>query len=210
MQTQTETFNACLMRSPEKWIYGTVAENGTVLERVNCTQSGDYSPPETSFHKLMEGAHFLDKRPLSHEALVHLVYSGPMLSLSLAPGQDDRFTSTQRATLAEMTPALSGGFEAIARAVINPEWRGLDFIALPEYCRLYMDAGARVGIRRGNFMEWNDGTRTEIPPCECWKDVCRSCNKLRHYVDRIPGSYIPQARKPSGPDDHCPECRGKA
>jgi hypothetical protein len=92
-------------------------------------------------------------------------------------------------------------------------------VSIDAHVRLQAGAGARVGYRQGDTLEWADGTSTRIESCTCWKRSCLGCRRSRYYVDRVP-PFEPtpdsswwravrqtRARIPDHPFDHCPNCR---
>lgn len=75
----------------------------------------------------------------------------------------------------------------------------MSYVGLDYYNAWQLKNGARIGVRSGNEIKWSDGTIDQIEPCDCWKNVCLGCNRLRHYVDN---------KKPLHPHDNCPSCTG--
>lgn len=177
------------------WLSGGVTAAGSSFDKVqgdtSSSLSGCYGKPEEYYHYLAEGAVFVDKRAVPSDSLISGVISGPMLSLSIGPNQVKTFATG-------ITEDITPDFDP----------KSLDCVGINVYTEFWAKLGARIGYRRGDDMHWNDGSVEPIQKCECWKGYCFSCNKLRYYVDRIysPGGEA-RSRMPSGPHDHCVECR---
>ncbi len=85
---------------------------------------------------------------------------------------------------------------------------GFSYVGLSYFLNNAAKYGAKIGMRVNDKMHWNDGEITHIAPCECWKDVCLGCHKLRSYVDIVStGGYFTNTRIPTNPHDHCPSCK---
>jgi len=118
------------------------------------------------FQDLEEGGFAIDKKELlatSGEAR-SMVVNGPMVDITLAPGSIDKFDLHENAEL--MLPGLGGGYKTLAaRAVADRSWTGLDSMSLDLYVAMWRELGARIGQRRGNDIEWEDGEIEKITEC---------------------------------------------
>ena len=200
----------CLMRHSEKWTVGGIAKSGVYFNRLtehgSSSSSGYNTYIETDLHKLADGGVFIDKRPVEDDVLIDGVYNGPMLDLRLPPQEVAPFENDDN--LVSMLPGLGGGYFTLAAMRLSDrKWRGFDKVGLDVHVAYWAERGALIGVRKGDEMHWSDGRVEPIQPCQCWLHTCRRCNRMRHYVDREPGSFIAKARTPEGPDDHCPECK---
>jgi hypothetical protein len=98
-----------------------------------------------------EGGTIVDKRPcFAGEAkeAIHLVISGPMLELQLDNGMVKRFMGAM-----EKWDGMS-------------EIHSFDYVSLNIYLEMWRKVGARVGIRRGDTIVWEDGVVESIVPAE--------------------------------------------
>lgn len=205
--------NSCLLNPQDRWPVGGIALSGVWFQDGGRSLSGHNTDVEANLHRLADGGVFVDKRNVPHGELARLVCEGPMLSTTLAPNEVDRFSARDREAARRMIPGLSGGFEALASRALDETFRGLDKVGLNVYCKLWLDAGARIGQRDGDIIVWHHRSGAEeveqIRPCTCWKAVCLGCHKLRYYVDTVPNGMMSKTREVSGPDDHCPSCAAK-
>jgi hypothetical protein len=137
---------------------------------------------ERFLHRMAEGGIFIDKRPAVREHGEHQVRTWVINDPVMRPGASDE----------------------------GEGWLG--YISPETYAQRWADRGARVSVREGDFMVGWDGTVTPIEPCRCWEGACFGCNRNRYYVDREPGGAcgIVKVRVPTGPEDHCPDCKAKA
>jgi len=124
--------------------YGTVCgdyPNGTI------TAYDNHLTPYLG--ELIEGGVVVDKRTVEHSTVVDLVYKGPMLDLALPDNTCSKFTMTYPKAI---TPATS--FEGL---------RSFDYVSGNLYVDAWRKAGAKIGYRRGNVIEWESGDKTQIP-----------------------------------------------
>lgn len=193
--------NICLSRN-DNWTCGGIAQSGVYFSRVQKHENGSTSSSCSGYdtnvqdhlHRLADGGVFIDKRKVSDDALSQGTFSGPMLNELLPPNHVSRFMSPLEGVPYEPGQPLGG----------------LDYVGLGVYSAIWREVGARIGVRVGDVMRWEDGTEEPIAPCTCWKGVCLGCQRFRHYVDRAPNTgWLTKAREPSGPDDHCPECKAR-
>lgn len=184
----------CLVHN-STWSYGGIAKAGFYLSKRSSSLTGFSAELQPHLHMLADGGTVVDKRKVPEEKLTDGVLRGPLLDEGLPPDHVSRFASIDSSTHDRSKPL-----------------RSLDNAGLHVYVQYWRDLGARIGRREGDQIAWEDGEREDITPCRCWEDVCLSCHRLRHYVDRDPTAPWPltRTRKPSGPDDHCPECRKAA
>lgn len=99
---------------------------------------------------LVDGGTVIDKRTCKDEDIVRNVISGPMLKEDLPAGH--------------ISPPW-GEREPIKWDGIR-KFSSMDFIALDIYVKFWQDMGAKVGIRKGDRIYWNDGDCQKIPPEE--------------------------------------------
>lgn len=115
----------------------------------NCSVSIYDTRLDPYLGNLVEGGIVVDKRPcIHHEDFVKLVVSGPMVRESLPP------------------KTISRLFEPNRECLDPKEAGGCDYVSMDLYLQLWEGIGARVGYRRGDYIEWNDGEKQEIPPYE--------------------------------------------
>lgn len=108
---------------------------------------------------LVEGGIVLDKRaPL--EANPGLAYTSPMHDAGLKETSPFRDTDNW---LLDMFAAEPGGYGPVARlAKACPG--SFDMVPTDVYVAWWADKGARVGLRRGNTIQWSDGEVESIRP----------------------------------------------
>lgn len=101
----------------------------------------------------VEGCLVYDAAEADREAFTHLVLSGPMCDPELAPGTVNRFTD--QTTAARMAPWLGGAFQQIAAAAQDPEYGGLDYVAVDVYRTLLAKVpGIKLGTVRAGVVVW--------------------------------------------------------
>lgn len=205
--------NYCLVHPTDIWDFGSVGKGEVNFKSANPqrTLTGNGIDVESELHRLADGGTFIDSRSVPFGLFSDLVIRGPMLGLDLPSEGHRKFTGHE--TLRMMKPSLEGAYKDIANMALNhPKWSSLDTVGLDIFIGLHAQIGSRIGRRVGNSIHWKENglvTVEPIRPCQCWKDVCVKCQRLRHYVDPDRSSFFQKARAVSGPDDHCPECRAK-
>lgn len=183
--------NTCHLDKGEGHLSGGIGHAGVHFEGRNYTVSGGSSCFHTQLHRLAEGAVFVDKSHFTFSDLSKAVWEAPLHSFTVEEGKIDRIGEG----LLDYREGMPlGGFDRVSTSLFLAYWQ---------------KAGAKIGTRKGDEMHWSDGTVTEITRCECWVRVCLGCEKLRYYVDRVPGTFVSQPRVPEGPGDHCPACKAK-
>lgn len=125
--------------------------------------------------ELEQGGVVIDKRRLvSHPMFASWVIGDPMVDVELEPGETSRFSDQQ--TMATMLPGLCGQYAMLALLSRNSEYTGLDYVDVGHYAALWSSRGARVGVREGDAIIWNDGAREAIPPAAD-RYKCPDCQK---------------------------------
>lgn len=106
--------------------------------------------------ELVEGGIVIDKRPcVNRDDFVSMVVSGPMLQESLPHDTKRGWDSTEPCTLEQAREA-----------------KGFDYLSLNLYIQVWAEKGARIGVRVGDKVYWNDGPLfgwgipQDIPPAE--------------------------------------------
>lgn len=102
------------------------------------------------FGDVAEGGIVCDKRPAFEQnefKAVEAVISGPMRNNTLPPQTRDSW--------GQLIPCSD-----------PKEGRGFDSISTDLYLSLWRELGAKIGYRRGNFIEFENGEKTEIPRAE--------------------------------------------
>lgn len=99
---------------------------------------------------LVDGGTVIDKRTCKDEDIVRHVIAGPMMKEDLPAGHISP-------PWGERDPIKWDG---------SQKFSSMDFVALDIYCKYWEDLGARVGIRKGDIIYWNDGESQAIPPIE--------------------------------------------
>lgn len=107
------------------------------------------------FGEVVEGGRVMDKRTVDPYKLVHWVISGPMEKASLPPQTVERFAWK-----------FGGDNLTHCEDAITGHCGSLDYISTDLYDKLWRELGAGIGFRRGDFIEWEDGSHTAIPPFE--------------------------------------------
>jgi hypothetical protein len=134
---------------------------------------GDYPPSECSlstystnlrayYGELKKGGIVVDKYPVDPEVAIDLVLNGPMVKLTL---RDDEEECLKLDKISDaFIFGLEGGFQTLmAKKITTPSWRGLDYVSPRQYVQMWREVGARIGTRVRNHIEWEDGTRENIP-----------------------------------------------
>lgn len=118
------------------------------------------------FGEVVEGGFVIDKSAVLDRNPALCVRS-PMCSGKLKSGERDPFQGADRGSIVanaiaqdEQNPAA----RLAALMLAAPHCGAFDYIAPDAYAAWWRERGARVGIRRGNAIAWNDGTEETIPP----------------------------------------------
>jgi hypothetical protein len=183
------------------------ADNSVI--RSSCTTYDRH--PEHYYHHLVDGALFIDKRTVPDDALFTLVVSGPMPRVDLPARTIDRFTIGTKTE--EKTDRHGSEYVAPTIARDRPPWcpGSLDSVSLDLYAEMWQAAGARIGVRRGPIITFDDGTSELVldpgpitlcadqcfGPCPCSRFMER-CNVGRPASPPFLGGC-------SGPCDACEE-----
>ena len=103
-----------------------------------------------------DGAFVLDKRSAIDHHGSGCAINSPMLDATLPDGQESPLR-TDLESLTLMAPGLGGEFQLLAaKKLIEPHWRGLDFISLTAYVDHWRRLGARVGRIHARVVVWED------------------------------------------------------
>lgn len=116
----------------------------------NCSVSIPDTRLSAYYGDLIDGGLVVDKRPVPDDDLVKWVVSGPMLDLALPE-------KSCHPLWEEVQPC------ADARLL---EHAALTDISLDLYLDLWRSLGARIGVREGDDIVWEDGAREQIRPAE--------------------------------------------
>lgn len=218
--------NTCMLhyRNGDPIILGGIGQNGCYFSTKEGTSISGYDRDVSGrLHELAEGAIFVDKRPIAdHPEFARWIIRDPIVDVRLPVGATDPI-DREEASL--MALAVTGAWAHLAEAAAKGS-RCLDGESVDRYVARWAARGARIGVRIGDTMKWTqrvagvDPTAPvydriaacaedeDIPACRCWVGTCLKCRKMRYYVDREPHSgWEVRVRVPSGPDDHCAECR---
>jgi len=122
---------------------------------------------------LAEGGVVLDLRTIPDKELVKLAIAGPMVNPELADDEVDRFvdkvTDENIATAKALSHADGGEgnpfyqYIVLAERIGKEKFTGFDYISIKKYTALYWAAGAKVGIRRGDYVFWRQGDKSLDP-----------------------------------------------
>jgi hypothetical protein len=107
-----------------------------------------------------EGAYVVDKRPAIERHGSRCSVNSPMLNATLPEGEESPLR-IERETLAAMAPGLGAEFQSLAvKKLVQPAWRGLDFVCLAVYVDYWRGLGARIGRVRDRIVHWEDAAQT--------------------------------------------------
>lgn len=136
----------------ERYFLLAICDAGAYLEGTHdygtCSCTTYSSRLEDYFHRLTNGGVVLDKRPVMERnpsVCIHEVCSGPMVDVRLPVG------------------TVHGLFSNPEK--ISSKWqklRSLDQIDLHTYAARWWELGARVGVRKGKEIVWDDGSADMI------------------------------------------------
>ena len=97
------------------------------------------------YHYLIEGGVVMDKRPIiESDEFVGFVFRSPILKVSLGENM------------------LSKCFEDTRRFVEGDVLTDFDYVSTDLYLKYWRPKGVRIGFRRGNRIEWEDGKVEDI------------------------------------------------
>lgn len=96
---------------------------------------------------LTDGGVFVDKRPIPEDVLVEWVFVGPMESGDLPEGHARGWGEPYKMEIRE------DGIQGAARRVGS-----MGEIATDLYIALWASLGARIGVRKGDTVVWDDGS----------------------------------------------------
>lgn len=118
----------------------------------SCSSSGGTFDGYVS--KAEEGALVYDAEDADYGAFVKMTIAGPMLKLSLAAGQVQKFGELEREAMVRMAPGLGGSALTIAAMAVCG-LTSLDFVALDIYEGLLRNVpGMKVGHVRDGRVVW--------------------------------------------------------
>lgn len=100
------------------------------------------------YGELIEGGIIVDKSVCDETVVIRSVISGGMLDLKVPAGKIARFSSKE---------IVSGKYE---------DAKAFDYVALDIYVEYWRKNGARIGVRRGDYIMWESGEVEEIPDFE--------------------------------------------
>lgn len=150
-------------------VAGTGCVNGVVEPVVSATGStcgtmSSYDRILAPFlSELIEGGTVIDKWSIPDPVFSRLVISGPMCNAMLADDAVDQCPEIPGYMLAP--GGLEGGFRDLAAIkVSNPKWTGMDYVSVKTFTAMWREAGARIGKRVGNQIQWEDGAVDPVPP----------------------------------------------
>jgi hypothetical protein len=117
---------------------------------------------ETQYAALVDGGVVVDKRPAFDANLkgaIKEVMDGPLLDMSLAPEAEERCPEPSDILLY----GLEDTFQRWAKKrATDKGWKGLDSVGLEVYLRRWRALGARIGVRHGDTIHWEDGEEVAI------------------------------------------------
>jgi hypothetical protein len=122
-----------------------VYATGRTVVGLNSTTTSSSSIPDRRLTPylgdMVEGGIVLDKRPCIHrDDFVHMIVSGPMMNQDLPHDSKKGWGPTESCDLEDARKC-----------------KGLDYLSLNLYIQLWVEKGARVGVRVGDKVYWNDG-----------------------------------------------------
>jgi hypothetical protein len=117
------------------------------------------------YKDLREGGYVIDKSvPLGKNP--GLAVKSPMCKGCLNPGIVDRMPDPSESIVAQAIAREAGNpashLAKLALATAGSQFGGFDFVAPDLYAAWWLAHGARVGVRVGGTIVWNDGTSEEI------------------------------------------------
>lgn len=119
------------------------------------------------FGEVEEGGFVIDASNLEdHPDLVKWVVCGPMCSPLLKNEEIDKLSDKDRESASSMIPGLAGEFLGLAIIAQNRKFRGLDEVSPKMYAAIWAEHGAKVGVRKGDYIEWANGEKSSIPDAE--------------------------------------------
>lgn len=100
------------------------------------------------YGNLVEGGVIVDKRTCQECDVVVMAVNGPILKDELPAGH-------KQSLFDPPTPCSD-----------PTECKGFDYISMDLYLKLWRGLGAKIGERRGNLIQWENGHTEDIPPFE--------------------------------------------
>lgn len=102
---------------------------------------------------LADGGTFVDKGPVDEATIVRLVVCGPILRVDLPTGHMRTLGMPwpQTEPIGDRDPETVGG---------------LTEVSIDAYVGMWRKVGARIGVRKGETIEWSDGTTDTLPTIE--------------------------------------------
>lgn len=127
--------------------YGTcpVQRHGTSVTTSNV--SGMYGELSEYFDCLLEDGIVCDKRPCfenNREAATAHVFRGPMLNIEFPPGHIQQL------------------FEDVRPIKTGERIGSVDHVSMDIYLNGWRKLGAKIGVRKDNFIVWEDGMKDNI------------------------------------------------
>jgi hypothetical protein len=122
------------------------------------------------FGELVEGGFVIDKSAALAER-PSLAVTQPMCKGSLPVGTRDEFQGAENSfvahALANGGPEVHGSFSTLAKlAIAAPKCGMFDDVAPDVFADWWRAHGARVGIRQGEYIVWDNGDHEAIRPFE--------------------------------------------
>lgn len=113
--------------------------------------------------QVIEGGFVVDKAPIAyHTDFISWVLQAPLVKVGLEDAEREACPTPS----ATMVLGLGGMYGALARTMTEqPELMGdgMNWVSPEVYVRYWAGKGARVGVRQGDVVQWNDGSITPIP-----------------------------------------------
>jgi len=137
--------------------HGFTAHDCPNPQRPGCTSRlSGYDDARKHWHELEEGAPIVDCRPCeSRDDWVRLVLRSPIPNVELGAGELEPFDKEAGRRSLQFASGWAG-YLALG------EIGGLDYIGPDGYAVWWARFGARVGKRKGQFIEWANGARELI------------------------------------------------